>query len=84
MKLILPIIFFLSFSAYADKKSITELREERRVFFEANPKEALKEYDDLELDLLYKDLENSTILELKSKYPELTPKELEELKTKRK
>ena len=84
MKLILPLILLLSFSAHAEKKSITELREERRIFFEANPQEALKEYDELELDLLYKDLESSTILELRSKYPELTPKELESLKTKRK
>ncbi len=84
MKLILPFIFLLSFSAHAEKKSFSQLREERTIFFEANPKEALKDYDELELDLLYKDLETSTILQLMSKYPELTPKELESLKTKRK
>lgn len=84
MKLIFPLIILLSFPALADKKSFTQIREERITFFAENPKEALKDYDDLELDLLYKDLEKSTILELKSKYPELTPKELEDLKTKRK
>ena len=61
-----------------------QIRQERTTFFAENPKDVLKDYDDLELDLLYKDLENSTIFELKSKYPELTPRELEELKTKRK
>ncbi len=84
MKLILPLIILLSFPALAEKKSFTEIREARITFFNDNFKEVLKDYDELELDLLYKDLESLTILELKSKYPELTPKELEELKTKRK
>lgn len=84
MKLILPLIFLIHFPAFAEKKSFTQIRQESATFFAENPKDVLKDYDDLELDLLYKDLENSTILELKSKYPELTPRELEELKTKRK
>ncbi len=84
MKLILPLIFLLNFPAFAEKKSFMQIRQERTTFFAENPKDVLKDYDDLELDLLYKDLENSTIFELKSKYPELTPRELEELKTKRK
>jgi hypothetical protein len=84
MKRILSLIILLSFQAQADKKSFTELRGEQVIFFTENQKEALKDFDDLELDLLYKDLENSTILELKSKYPELSARELEELKTKRK
>lgn len=84
MKLILPLIILLSFPAHAEKKSFTELREASTTFFAENQKEALREYDELELDLLYKDLEILTIYELKSKYPELTARELEELKTKRK
>lgn len=59
-------------------------RAEREQFFADNWKEGLKDYDELEKDLLYMDLKSKTILELKSKYPELSPKELEELKTKRK
>lgn len=59
-------------------------RAEREQFFAENPKEGLKDYDELEKDLLYMDLKSKTILELSKKYPELSPKELEELKTKRK
>ncbi len=65
-------------------RNILPARAEREQFFADNPKEGLKEYDELEKDLLYMDLKSKTILELKSKYPELSPKELEELKTKRK
>lgn len=59
-------------------------RAEREQFFADNWKEGLKDYDELEKDLLYMDLKSKTILELSKKYPELSPKELESLKTKRK
>lgn len=59
-------------------------RAEREQFFADNWKDGLKDYDELEKDLLYMDLKSKTILELKQKYPELSAKELEELKTKRK
>jgi hypothetical protein len=65
-------------------RNILPSKAERDQFFADNWKEGLKEYDELEKDLLYMDLKSKTILELKSKYPELSPKELEELKTKRK
>ncbi|MFL5786365.1 MAG: hypothetical protein ACJ76H_17230 [Bacteriovoracaceae bacterium] len=85
MKLILLLCLFLSISVSAtEKKSFTQIREEQKKFFAENTNENLKDYDELELDLLYQDLETLSIYDLKSKYPELTPKELEELKTKRK
>lgn len=59
-------------------------RSEREQFFAENWKDGLKDYDELEKDLLYMDLKSKTILELKKKYPEFTARELEELKTKRK
>lgn len=65
-------------------RNILPARAEREQFFADNWKDGLKDYDELEKDLLYMDLKSKTILELKSKYPELSPKELEELKTKRK
>ena len=65
-------------------RNILPARAEREQFFADNWKEGLKDYDELEKDLLYMDLKSKTILELKKKYPELSPKELEELKTKRK
>jgi hypothetical protein len=65
-------------------RNILPAKAERDQFFAANWKDGLKDYDELEKDLLYMDLKSKTILELKSKYPELTARELEELKTKRK
>jgi hypothetical protein len=65
-------------------RNILPDRAEREQFFADNWKDGMKDYDELEKDLLYMDLKSKTILELKSKYPELSPKELEELKTKRK
>lgn len=65
-------------------KNSLPARAEREQFFADNWKEGLKDYDELEKDLLYMDLKSKTILELRQKYPELTPKELEELQTKRK
>ncbi len=65
-------------------RNILPGRAEREQFFTDNWKEGLKDYDELEKDLLYMDLKSKTILELRQKYPELTPKELEELQTKRK
>ncbi len=81
----LLLLSILTLAAFAeDKKSFTQIREEQRKFFAENPKEAIRDYDDLELDLLYQDLTRLTLLELYRKYPEFTPKELEELMTKRK
>lgn len=75
----------LSLSVFAEeRKSFTQIREDRIAFFVENQKDALKDFDDLELDLFYQDLARLTILELYQKYPEFPPKELEELKTKRK
>ncbi len=65
-------------------RNILPARAEREQFFTDNWKDGLKDYDELEKDLLYMDLRTKTILELKQKYPELSAKELEELKTKRK
>jgi hypothetical protein len=65
-------------------RNILPGRAEREQFFTDNWKDGLKDYDELEKDLLYMDLKSKTVLELKSKYPELSPKELEELQTKRK
>ncbi len=65
-------------------RKILPARAEREQFFTDNWKDGLKDYDELEKDLLYMDLRHKTILELKQKYPELSAKELEELKTKRK
>lgn len=77
----------ISSSALAEplpSKKMLPARAEREQFFAENSKEGLKDFDDLEMDLLYKDLKSKTILELMQKYPELTPKEIEELQTKRK
>jgi hypothetical protein len=65
-------------------RNILPGKAERDQFFADNWKDGLKDYDQLEKDLLYMDLKSKTILELKSKYPELSPKDLEDLKTKRK
>ncbi len=65
-------------------RNILPGKAERDQFFADNWKDGLKDYDELEKDLLYMDLKSKTILELKAKYPELTARELEELKTKRK
>ncbi len=81
----LLLLILISLSALAEeKKSFSQIRAESSVFFTQHPHEALKDFDELELDLLYQDLPNLTILELYRKYPELGPKELEELKSKRK
>lgn len=78
------LILLLTQLAMAEEMSFTKLRHQRNVFFDGVQMEGLNGFDDSELDLLYKDLPNLTILELYRKYPELTPKELESLKTKRK
>ena len=81
----LLIVLLLMVAAHAeDNKSFTQIREDRIAFFVENGSEKMKDFDDLELDLLYQDLAKLSILELYQKYPEFTPKELEELKTKRK
>lgn len=85
----LLLITLLSLPALAEenkneKKSYLQIREDRIGFFIENQTEKTKDYDDQELDLLYMDLPKLTILELYRKYPEFTPKELEDLKTKRK
>lgn len=81
----LLLLSLLTLSVHAEeRKSFTQIRSERTQFFTDHPHEKLKDFDDLELDLLYQDLPKLTIYELFRKYPEFTPKELEELKTKRK
>lgn len=87
MKILMAWILVYS-SAFAQqaipqKKSLPA-RAEREQFFAENSLEGLKDFDDLEKDLLYKDLKSKPILELMQKYPELTPKEIEDLQTKRK
>ena len=84
MKFLILLLLFAVTAQAGEKMSIYQIRFASEKFFEENPKEALKDYDTLELDLLYQDLEKLTLFELSRKYPELTVQELEELKTKRK
>lgn len=84
MKTFLLLILVTSVTCAEERKSFTQIREERREFFGENPKEGLRDFDETELDLLYQDLPRLPILDLYLKYPELTPRELEELQTKRK